>query len=87
MTIKELESRIKKIGERNQKVEKDKAWETSYARRILIALFTYFAVGIYMWSINIVQPWFNAIIPTTGFLLSTLTFPFFKRLWLKWKNF
>jgi hypothetical protein len=36
-----LEQRIRKIEERNQKVEADKAWEMSWARRILLTIFTY----------------------------------------------
>lgn len=77
-----LEQRVKKIEERNKRVEIDKAWETSNTRKILIAIFTYLAIGIYMYAINIKDPWMNAIVPTVGFLLSTLTLPFFKRKWI-----
>lgn len=78
-----LEQRVQQIEERNEKVEADKAWETSWTRRCLIALFTYLAIGLYLWAIEVSRPWINAIVPTFGFLLSTLTMPFFKRLWLK----
>ncbi len=80
--LKSLNQRIEAIEYRNQKVEVDKAWETSYARRLLLIIFTYLAVGLYMQAISVTNPWLNAIIPTLGFLLSTLTLPFFKRLWL-----
>lgn len=33
-----IETEIQKIQERNQKVEKDKAWEISWTRRILISV-------------------------------------------------
>lgn len=79
----DLEQRVQTIEERNAKVEVDKAWETSWARRILLMVFTYLAIGIYMWAIDIANPWINAIVPTIGFLLSTLTMPFFKKLWLQ----
>jgi hypothetical protein len=78
-----LEERIKKIEERNKKVETDKAWETSFTRRILLIIFTYLAIAFYMMAIGIDNPWLNAIVPATGFLLSTLTLPFFKNLWKK----
>lgn len=78
-----IEQRIQKIEDRNVKVEDDKAWETSIARRLLLVLFTYLAVGIYLWSIKIERPWLNAIVPATAFLISTLTMPLFKSLWLK----
>ena len=82
----ELEKRVEQIEERNKKVEADKAWETSWTRRFLIALFTYLAIGLYLWAIEVSRPWINAIVPTAGFLLSTLTMPFFKKQWLKRKK-
>ncbi|MFH1237722.1 MAG: hypothetical protein V1648_04965 [Candidatus Aenigmatarchaeota archaeon] len=81
--IKELENEIKKINERNARVEADKAWETSFFRRGLLTLFTYLAIGFYLQTITIPYPWLNAIVPALAFMLSTLTLPFFKRLWLK----
>lgn len=79
-----LEQRIRRIEERNRKVEIDKAWETSLTRKVLIAIFTYLAIALYMQFIVGIDPWINAIVPTTGFLLSTLTLPFFKNLWVKY---
>ena len=78
-----IEERLQKIEERNARVEADKDWETSWTRRALLMLFTYLAIGIYMWAIGIGRPWLNAIVPAVGFLLSTLTMPFFKKMWLK----
>ena len=81
-SLVDLEKRVSVIEERNARVELDKKWETSWARRGLLIAFTYLSVGFYMQSIGIVSPWLNAIIPSLGFLLSTLTLPFFKRLWI-----
>ena len=39
----DLEKEIKEIKERNKRVETDKAWETSWTRKICIALLTYFS--------------------------------------------
>lgn len=47
-----LEEEIKHIKERNQRVEKDKAWETSWTRRICICILTYIVVVIYSYTIN-----------------------------------
>ena len=44
---KDLEKEIEKIKQRNRKVEIDKAWETSYVRKISIAVLTYMIVVIY----------------------------------------
>lgn len=78
-----LEQRLQKIEGRNEKVESDKAWEKSWTRKLLLALFTYIAIGTYLWAISIERPWLNAIVPTIGFTISTLTIPFFKKVWLK----
>ena len=75
---------IGKIKKRNKKVEADKAWETSFARKVLIAIFTYLAIGVYLWYIDIPDPWLNAIVPAVAFILSTLTMPYFKKVWLKY---
>lgn len=82
--IEDLKKDIKEIKARNQKVELDKKWESSYTRRGLIIAFTYIALGLYMNAIHISDPWLNAIVPTVGFYLSTLTLPFFRKLWEKW---
>ena len=81
--MEDLEKRVQEIEERNLRVEADKLWETSWTRRFLLMIFTYLAIGIYMWAIDIERPWSNAVIPTISFILSTLTMPFFKKLWLK----
>lgn len=83
-TLQELEKEILLIKNRNRKVEVDKAWETSSTRKFLLIIFTYLAIGFYLRAINIDKPWLNAIVPSIGFLLSTLTLPFFKKFWEKY---
>jgi hypothetical protein len=76
--INEIES----IKERNRRVETDKAWETSKTRRIIVALMTYVIILIFLLLIGAPYPFLNAIVPTAGFVLSTLTLPFFKKWWI-----
>ena len=82
--LKNFEKRLKEIESRNSRVEVDKSWETSLSRRGLLALFTYLAIGFYLQAINIGRPWLNAIVPAAAFMLSTLTMPFFKKIWAKY---
>lgn len=82
--IEEVKRRIKKIEERNRSVEVNKAWETSFTRRILIIIFTYLAIALYLKFIVGIDPWINAIVPAVGFLLSTLSLPYFKKAWQKY---
>lgn len=82
-TLSEIEKRLDKIESRNKKVETDKAWETSLSRKVLIIIFTYLSIALYLKFIVGIDPWINAIVPALGFLLSTLTLPYFKKFWKK----
>jgi sterol desaturase/sphingolipid hydroxylase (fatty acid hydroxylase superfamily) len=84
--LEQIKEDIAKIKERNKRVETDKKWEGSFTRRGLLVLFTYLAIGFYLQAIQIPMSWLNAIVPAVAFLLSTLTMPFFKKLWSKNKN-
>lgn len=79
-----LEQRLQAIESRNQHVEANKAWETSFTRRVLISLFIYLALVLYLRFVLGIDPWLNSIGPTIGFLLSTLTLPYFQKLWQKY---
>ena len=73
---------IDKIKERNKKVEADKAWEVSGFRRGIIVVFTYFIAVVFMTSVKIEKPFINALIPTGGYFLSTLTLRPLKKWWI-----
>jgi len=75
---------IQNILERNKRVEADKAWETSFTRKLLIAIFTYIVIVLFFLAAGLPKPFINPIVPTVGFLLSTLTLPLFKNIWLKY---
>lgn len=78
---KTLEQRVSAIERRNAKVELDKKWETSWARRISIAFLTYVVVCAYMIFVLHVDPWLNALVPVVGFLLSTLALDAIRNKW------
>ena len=52
MEKEEIISEIEKIKERNHKVELDKAWETSWTRRLCICFLTYIVVVLYSFTIE-----------------------------------
>jgi hypothetical protein len=83
---KDFESRLKAIEERNNRVEVDKAWETSWTRKIAIAVLTYLVVVAYLHFVIHINPWLNALVPVVGFLLSTLTISYLKKLWTENKE-
>lgn len=82
--LSELKAEIKKIKERNRKVEADKAWETSLIRKLFLIILTYFVIVLTLLVIKNSDPYRNALVPALGFFLSTLTLPFIKTLWIKY---
>ncbi len=79
-----VEEEIKKIEERNKKVEMDKRWETSITRRICIAILTYIVVVIYSYLVkNFDNVLLSSIVPVIGFILSTLSLKFIRKIWQK----
>ncbi len=81
MTDPSLEERLTRIEARNAKVEADKAWEISLARRGTIAMITWLIAGFSLYLLGSNAPWFYALIPVLGYVLSTLTIPLLRVLW------
>ncbi len=83
-SLKKLEGEINKIKERNRRVEAEKAWEMSWARRIAILILTYIIIVIFFVFAGIPKPFANAAVPALAFFLSTLSLPLLKKIWLKY---
>ena len=80
----DLAQEIAAIKERNRKVELDKAWETSWCRRIIICLLTYAVVLLYSYLIASTSSIFlSSLVPVIGFTLSTLSLHFVRKIWEK----
>jgi len=78
-----IEDTLSKIKERNARVEADKAWEVSLFRKFTIAVVTYVLASLVLYFIGIQNFYLSALIPTLGYLLSTLSLPVIKRWWIK----
>jgi hypothetical protein len=81
--LQDIQREIDLIKERNKRVEMDKTWETSWTRKVLIAVITYLLIVIFMLVAKLEKPFIGAIIPTTAYLLSMSTLPYFKKWWIK----
>lgn len=75
--------KLEQIEDRNKRVELDKAWETSKVRRACIAFITYIIASCFMYRIGVSDPMINALVPTGGYLLSTLSLSFIKKIWIR----
>lgn len=80
--IQLLKSEIEQLKLRNKLVESNKAWETSLTRRLFIATCTYLTVWLFLIVIGTPKPYIHAIVPSLGFILSTLSLPVVKKYWL-----
>lgn len=78
-----LDERVAAIEERNNRVTYDKAWETSWTRRGLIMGITYVCAFILLNILGHEGAWKHALVPVMGYLLSTLSLPPLKKLWLE----
>ena len=78
----DVEKELKKIQERNKRVELDKSWETSWTRRICIMILTYIVVITYSYLIKQFDNIFlSSLVPVIGFTLSTLSLKLIRKIW------
>ncbi|RIL09866.1 MAG: hypothetical protein DCC75_05580 [Proteobacteria bacterium] len=82
-----IAERVSAIEARNRRVELEKAWEVSALRRYSILLLTYFLTLLVFYLIGVERFWLSAIIPTLGYLLSTLSISLLKNWWLTKREF
>lgn len=82
-SFEELQNEVQKIHARNARVEADKAWETSWTRRLLILVLTYIVVVLFFFVATLPHPFINAAVPSVGFFLSTLGISVVKKEWLR----
>lgn len=79
----EIEKEIEIIKQRNSRVEADKAWELSWTRRLFVLALTFLLAGLWMLIAEIPHPWLSALVPTLGYLLSTLSLGRLKAWWIE----
>ena len=82
--MENLEKEIENIKNRNKRVELDKAWETSFTRKICIMILTYIVVVIYSYIIKKLDNIFlSSLVPVIGFFFSTLSLNIIRKIWEK----
>ena len=81
--LDQIQKELNEIKSRNQKVEDDKAWETSWTRRAFIIIATYIIAVIWLKLIDDSKAYLNALVPSLGYGLSTISIPFIKNRWIR----
>lgn len=65
-------------------MELNKAWETSWTRKLCICILTYIVVVIYSFLINKINNiWLSSLVPVIGFTLSTVSLKLVRNIWEK----
>ena len=78
----DVNKEIEEIKKRNKRVELDKAWETSWTRKICICILTYVVVIIYSYIVkNYDNIFLSSLVPVIGFTLSTLSLKYIRKIW------
>lgn len=83
MDLSALQKEIEEIKTRNSYVSADKAWETSITRKLAIFVTTYVMVWVYLHVLGVGTPHLHAAVPAGAYVLSTLSMPYVKDVWLK----
>jgi len=83
-TIQQLAEDIEAIKARNKRVETEKAWETSWTRRVTITVMTYLVISIFFYFAGNTEPLEEAIVPSLAFVISIFSGPLMKKMWLKY---
>ena len=79
-----IEKERNDIKKRNKNVELNKAWETSFTRKICIMILTYIVVILYSLSISKINNVFlSSLVPIIGCTLSTLSLNAIRKIWEK----
>jgi hypothetical protein len=77
----DVEFQLGRLAERNRRVEANKAWETSGTRLVSLTVITYVTMVLVFSVLGSAKALLDALVPTTGFFLSTLSLPLVRRLW------
>ena len=74
---------IKQLEARNRRVEANKAWEISWTRRGVISIVIYICAVVLLMFLGHDGAWKHACVPMMGYVVSTLSLPSIKEIWIK----
>jgi len=83
--MEKLRAEIAEIQKRNARVERDKKWETSATRRILIGVLTFVGAFLFLKIAGFENCFLAAFAPAGGFFVSTFSLNFARKFWQRGK--
>jgi len=78
-----FEEEINNIKARNQRVEADKAWETSAFRLVTLSVATFIFSALFVYLVQADEILLSALSSTAGLIISSQSLPFIKKWWIK----
>ena len=81
--VDELRRELAAIKERNVRVEREKAWETSWTRRLAIAAAIWVGAWAWMLTLDVEPAALHALVPSVAYVLSTFSVPFVREWWMR----
>src|SRR5689334_7596308 len=81
--LEDIRRELAELRERNIRVEREKAWETSWARRLLVAAMTWLGAWLWLRELGAEHAALQALVPSGAYAVSTLTLPVLRRWWMR----
>lgn len=81
--FEDLRRDVDELRARNLRVEREKAWETSWTRRILITAATWLGAWLWLRQMGVEHAERQAVLPSGAYAVSTLSLPVLRRLWIR----
>jgi len=81
--LKNIEIDLETIKARNNRVERDKAWEISAFRLGILSVATFIFSLVFLYFVRADEFILGALTSTAGLIISSQTLPFIKRWWLQ----
>ena len=81
--LEEIRKELSELRARNARVEREKAWEVSWARRLVIAGATWLGAWLWLVGLGAEHAALQALVPSGAYAISTLSLPLLKTLWMR----
>ena len=81
--LEDIRQQLAELRERNARVDREKAWEKSWARRFVITAATWGGAWLWLLGLGAEHAALQALVPSGAYALSTLSLPVLKAWWMR----
>ena len=80
--LDQIREELRELRARNLRVEREKAWETSWTRRLVITAVTWLGAWLWLLELGAERAALQALVPAGAYALSTFPLPMLRRWWI-----